>query len=137
MVKRQAGVIRQFRQLFSLGAVGQTTDAQLLAQFLARQDAGAEVAFEVLVERHGPIVLRVCRGVLRDEHAAEDAFQATFLVFARKARSIWVKDSLGSWLHGVAQRVASKARSDTMRRRRHERQAAERAGTARRDRSDR
>ena len=129
MVKRQAGVLRQFRQLFSLGAVGQTTDAQLLAQFLARQDAGAEVAFEVLVERHGPMVLRVCRGVLRDEHAAEDAFQATFLVLARKARSIWVKDSLASWLHGVAQRVASKARSDTMRRRRHERQAAERAGT--------
>ena len=130
MVNRQAGVLRQFHQLFSLGAVGGTTDAQLLAQFLDRQDAGAEVAFEVLVERHGPMVLRVCRGVLRDEHAAEDAFQATFLVLARKARSIWVKDSLGSWLHGVAQRVASRARSDAMRRRRHERQAAERAGTA-------
>jgi RNA polymerase sigma factor (sigma-70 family) len=130
MVNRQAGVLRQFRQLFSLGAVGGTTDAQLLAQFLDRQDAGAEVAFEVLVERHGPMVLRVCRGVLRDEHAAEDAFQATFLVLARKARSIWVKDSLGSWLHGVAQRVAARARSDAIRRRRHERQAAERAGTA-------
>jgi RNA polymerase sigma factor (sigma-70 family) len=130
MVNRQAGVLRQFHQLFSLGAVGGTTDAQLLARFLDRQDAGGEVAFEVLVERHGPMVLRVCRGVLRDEHAAEDAFQATFLVLARKARSIWVKDSLGSWLHGVAQRVASRARSDAMRRRRHERQAAEQAGTA-------
>jgi RNA polymerase sigma factor (sigma-70 family) len=130
MVNRQAGVVRQFHRLISLGAVGGTTDAQLLAQFLDRQDAGAEVAFEVLVERHGPMVLRVCRGVLRDEHAAEDAFQATFLVLARKARTIWVKDSLGSWLHGVAQRVAARARSDTMRRRRHERQAAERAAEA-------
>ena len=117
--------------LFSLGAVGGTTDAQLLARFLDRQDAGAEVAFEVLVERHGPMVLRVCRGVLRDEHAAEDAFQATFLVLARKARSVWVKDSLGSWLHGVARRVASRARSDAVRRRRRERQAAERAASKR------
>ncbi len=119
MINRQAGVLRQFHQLFTLGAVGGTTDAQLLARFLDRRDAGAEVAFEVLVERHGPMVLRVCRGVLRDEHAAEDAFQATFLVLARKARSICVKDSLGGWLQGVALRVASKARSDTMRRRRH------------------
>jgi RNA polymerase sigma factor (sigma-70 family) len=130
MVNQRAGVFRQLQRLYSLGAVGGTTDAQLLAQFLARQDAGAEVAFEVLVERHAPMVLRVCRGVLHDEHAAEDAFQATFLVLARKARSIWVKDSLGSWLHGVARRVASRARSDTMRRRRHERHAADRAGTA-------
>jgi RNA polymerase sigma factor (sigma-70 family) len=133
MVNRQAGVCRQLHRLFNLGAVGGTTDAQLLAQFLDRQDAGADVAFEVLVERHGPMVLRVCRSVLRDEHAAEDAFQATFLVLARKARSVWVKDSLGSWLHGVAQRVASRARSDAMRRRRHECQAAEQAVEAIRD----
>jgi RNA polymerase sigma factor (sigma-70 family) len=130
MVTRRANVIRQLDQLFCLGAVGGTTDAQLLALFLARPDAGAELAFEVLVERHGPMVLRVCRAVLRDEHAAEDAFQATFLVLARKARSIWVKDSLASWLHGVAQRVATKSRSDTMRRRQHERQVAEQAATA-------
>src|SRR3984957_1607563 len=101
MVNRQGGVLRQFHRLFSLGAVGGTTDAQLLAQFLDRQDAGAEVAFEVLVERHGPMVLRVCRGVLRDEHAAEDAFQATFLVLARKSGSLWVRDSVGPWLHSV------------------------------------
>ena len=82
---------------------------QLLARFAAGHEDGAELAFEALVERHGPMVFRVCRGVLRDEHAAEDAFQATFLVLARKARSLWVKDSLASWLHGVAHRVAARA----------------------------
>jgi RNA polymerase sigma factor (sigma-70 family) len=69
--------------------------------------------------------------VLRDEHAAEDAFQATFLVLAKKARSLWVNDSLASWLHGVAHRVASRARSDAARRRRHERELAEARGGAR------
>jgi RNA polymerase sigma factor (sigma-70 family) len=68
--------------------------------------------------------------VLRDDHAAEDAFQATFLVLARKARSLWVKDSLASWLHGVAHRVASRSRSDAARRRRHEQQLAEARGPA-------
>ena len=107
------------------------TDAQLVARFLARQDDGADAAFEGLVERHGPMVMRVCRGVLRDEHDAEDAFQTTFLVLARKARSLWVKDSLASWLHGVAYRVASRARIDAMRRRHHERQAAARTADGR------
>jgi len=106
------------------------TDAQLLALFVARRDETAEVAFEALVERHGPMVFRVCFGVLRDEHAAEDAFQATFLVLARKARSLWVEASLDCWLHGVAHRVASKARSESMRRRRSERQIAEMAAKA-------
>jgi RNA polymerase sigma factor (sigma-70 family) len=130
MATRQAGVLRHIQQLYSLGTFSQTTDARLLAQFLARRDAGAEYAFEVLVQRHGPMVLDVCRGVLRDEHSAEDAFQATFLVLARKAASLWVKDSLGGWLHGVAHRVAAKAKSDANRRRRHERHAAERSRTA-------
>ena len=103
---------------------------QLLARFAAGHEDGAELAFEALVERHGPMVFRVCRGVLRDEHAAEDAFQATFLVLARKARSLWVKDSLASWLHGVAHRVAARARSDAARRRRHEQQLAEARGPA-------
>src|SRR5688500_5567942 len=72
------------------------------------------------------MVLRVCRGILRDGHDAEDAFQATFLILARKARSLWVRDSPGPWLHGVAYRVASTARSTVSRRRSKERQAAER-----------
>ncbi len=122
-MNRYARVTREFNQLFRLGAVGGATDCQLIEQF-ARQEEGADAAFEVLVERHGPMVLRVCRGVLRDEHDAEDAFQTTFLVLARKARSLWVKDSLASWLYGVAYRVASKARIDVMRQRQHECRAA-------------
>jgi RNA polymerase sigma factor (sigma-70 family) len=129
MANRQASVTREFFHLFGLGALGATSDAELMARFLAQQDDGAQAAFEVLVERHGPMVMRVCRGVLRDEHDAEDAFQATFLVLARKARFVWFKESLASWLHGVAFRVASKTRGEIMRRRRHERQACARAAT--------
>jgi RNA polymerase sigma factor (sigma-70 family) len=126
MGNRHAGVMRDFHQLFKLGAVGGMSDSQLIARFLARGDDGANAAFEGLVERHGPMVMHVCRGLLRDEHDAEDAFQTTFVVLARKARFLWVKDSLASWLHGVAFRVASKARIDAMRRRHHEREAAAR-----------
>ncbi len=128
MAGRGAGLLRQIHRLWDLGTFAGLTDAQLLARFAARHEDGAELAFEALVERHGPMVFRVCRGVLRDEHAAEDAFQATFLVLARKARSLWVKDSLASWLHGVAHRVAARARSDAARRRRHERRLAEARG---------
>jgi RNA polymerase sigma factor (sigma-70 family) len=130
MAIRPGGVFRHLDRLWRLGAVGGLTDAQLLARFTARHEDGAELAFEALVERHGPMVFRVCRGVLRDEHAAEDAFQATFLVLARKARSLWVKDSLGSWLHGVAHRVASRVKADEARRRGHERRLAEARGAA-------
>jgi len=73
------------------------------------------------------MVLRVCRASLRDTHDAQDAFQATFLVLARKARSLWVRDSLGPWLHQVALRNAACARSEADRRRRLERRMAERA----------
>ena len=130
MAGRGAGLLGQIHRLWDLGTFAGLTDAQLLARFADRSEDGAELAFEALVERHGPMVFRVCRGVLRDEHAAEDAFQATFLVLARKARSLWVKDSLASWLHGVAHRVASRSRSDAARRRRHEQQLAEARGPA-------
>ena len=116
--------------LFNVGTAGGLTDGQLLERFTAQGGEAAELAFATLVERHGPMVLRVCRSVLRDPEEAHDAFQATFLVLVRRAGSLWVRDSLGPWLHQVAYRVASCARSAAARRRRHERRAAELAGPA-------
>src|SRR6516225_1003727 len=130
MAGRGIGVLGQIHRLWELGTIAGLTDAQLLARFAAGHEDGAKLAFEALVERHGSMVFRVCRGMLGDEHAAEDAFQATFLVLARKARSLWVKDSLASWLYGVAHRIASRARSDAARRRRHQQQLAEARGPA-------
>ena len=126
MAKGNQGIaLRHLDTLFRVGTVGGLTDAQLLERFTSRRDEAAELAFAALVERHGPMVLRVCRAVLRDAHEAQDAFQATFLVLVRRAGSLWVRDSLGPWLHQVAYRTASCARSAAARRRRHERRAAE------------
>ncbi len=124
---------RYVRMLFNAGTAGGLTDGQLLERFTAQGGEAAELAFATLVERHGPMVLRVCRSVLRDPHAAHDAFQATFLVLVRRAGSLWVRDSLGPWLHQVAYRVASSERSAEIRRRRHERRAAELSGPGARD----
>jgi RNA polymerase sigma factor (sigma-70 family) len=121
---------RHVRMLFNVGTAGSLTDGQLLERFTAKGGEAAELAFATLVERHGAMVLRVCRSVLRDSHEAQDAFQATFLVLARRARSLWVRDSLGPWLHQVAYRVASSARTAASRRARHERRAAELSGPA-------
>jgi RNA polymerase sigma factor (sigma-70 family) len=110
--------------LFHDGALGDASDEQLLEQFVNGQGEAGECAFEVIVDRHGPMVFRTCRTVLRDRHDAEDAFQATFLVLARQARSIRHPASLASWLHGVARRVACHARSAEGRRRRHEQRVA-------------
>jgi RNA polymerase sigma factor (sigma-70 family) len=121
-------VLRHIDRLWNVGTTLGVTDAQLLARFAAGKQVDAELAFEALMQRHGPMVFRVCRDVLHDEHAAEDACQATFLVLARKARFLGVKDSLGSWLHGVAHRVAARALCDAARRRRHELRFAETRG---------
>jgi RNA polymerase sigma factor (sigma-70 family) len=116
---------RSIRTLFTAGTVGGLTDKELLERFTARDGDGAELAFASLVERHGPMVLRVCRAVLRDAHEAEDAFQATFLILALKAGSIRARDSLTSWLYCVAYNVASTARSSAARRRSHELKAGQ------------
>jgi len=108
-----------------LGAVGDLSDGQLLEWFTTRDGEPAELAFAALVERHGPMVLRVCRNLLSDPHDAEDAFQATFLVLVQKARRVWVRDSLAPWLHRVANLVAARARASKRRRREYERRAAE------------
>jgi hypothetical protein len=86
---------RHLRTVFGLGPVGHLSDGQLLERFARLDGEAAELAFAALVERHGPMVLRTGRAILGDEHAARDAFQATFLILARKARSLWVRDSLG------------------------------------------
>jgi RNA polymerase sigma factor (sigma-70 family) len=101
----------------------QGSDADLLQRFVRQHD---ETAFELLLWRHAAMVLRVCQGVLRDSHAAEDAFQATFLALARKAGSISRSESLAAWLYQVAYRVAVRAKLNAAERRalelrRHER----------------
>src|SRR5947209_6074012 len=95
------------------------TDGQILECFLDQRDAAA---FEVLVRRHGPMVLSACRRLLGNDHDAEDAFQATFLVFARKAATVSPREMVGNWLYGVAYRTALKARSLAAKRRVREKQ---------------
>jgi RNA polymerase sigma factor (sigma-70 family) len=113
---------KQIGTLFDLGALGAMPDRGLLEHF-ARGGEPAEAAFGTLVERHGPMVLRVCRHVLADGHLAEDAFQVTFLLLARQARSIHDPDALAGWLHRVARRVALRARAGAHRR--NEREAGQ------------
>ncbi len=115
--------IRQLQTLLERGSAGSLADAQLLDHYLDGAEASGW-AFAALVERHGPMVLRVCRGVLRDPADVDDAFQATFLVLAMRAGAIRGRGSAGSWLHGVALRVAADARKSAARRRGHERRAA-------------
>jgi RNA polymerase sigma factor (sigma-70 family) len=121
---RHEFLARQMRVLFSMGVARNLTDAELLEQFARGGGEAAECAFAQLVERHGPMVLRVCRQVLRDGHAAEDAFQAAFLVLARRGSSLHAAKSLAPWLQQVAWRTASRLRGKAARRRMHEERAA-------------
>ncbi len=113
--------LRHLRELFSGGTAVGLTDGQLLARYAADRDGPA---FAALVARHGPMVISTCRAVLRHEHDVEDAFQATFLVLARKAPSIRAGDVLGGWLHRVAYRVAVEASVQARTRRRRELEAS-------------
>jgi RNA polymerase sigma factor (sigma-70 family) len=112
-------VVRQIGSLFDGGSVVGLTDRQLIERFNNRRDATGEAAFAALVTRHGPMIMHVCRQLL-DDHHAEDAFQAAFLVLACKARSIRDPDKLGNWLYGVALRTARKARGRLARRNKNE-----------------
>jgi RNA polymerase sigma factor (sigma-70 family) len=113
-------MLRHLRALAGAEGGADESDAQLLRRFAAARD---EAAFAALLRRHGPLVLGVCRQVLRDPHDAEDAFQATFLVLAKKAGSIREREALGSWLYRVAFNLATTARTSAARRRAREREA--------------
>ncbi len=126
-VERSEAALKHLRTLWSEGAVSSLDDRELLARFVAHTGDAAEAAFAALMERHAPMVLLVCRQMLCDDHDAQDACQATFLVLARKARSIKKPEALGSWLHGVALRVSAKAKTAAARRRSHERRGGEMA----------
>ncbi len=119
--------LQQLHSLFDGGSMAGLTDDQLLDRFAKRFPDLAEPAFAALVERHGPMVLGVCRAVLRDEHDAHDTFQATFLVLARKARSLQGRGSVAPWLRFVARRIALRALATEHRRRAVERKALEMA----------
>ena len=119
---RWASALRQIQRLFLEGILASLPDSELLERFLS---GGDEAAFTALVERHGPMVLGTCRAVLRDVNAAEDAFQATFLVLVCKARSIRGRGALASWLYQVAHRIAIQASVEAARRRKRERLAGQ------------
>jgi RNA polymerase sigma factor (sigma-70 family) len=115
-----SAVLHHLHRLFRRPAADGPSDGRLLERFAADRDPEA---FADLVRRHGPLVLNVCRRVLGDSHDAEDAFQASFLVLARRAAAVRKHESLASFLHGVARRCALRLRTDLAKRRRHERQA--------------
>jgi len=113
-------LVRHLRKLVATPAEPELTDTLLLQQFVRDQD---EAAFAQLVARHGRLVWMVCRHLLANAEDAEDAFQATLLVLARKAGTIRKRRSVASWLYGVAYRTALKTRTTLARRQKYERQA--------------
>src|SRR5438132_1536245 len=113
-------VVRHVRQVVALEFGRHETDAQLLERFARHRD---EAAFAALVRRHGGLVLGVCRRVLASPDEADDAFQATFIVLARKAPALAAHRPLAGWLHVVASRLAVRAKARAARRRDGERRA--------------
>src|SRR5436190_9777932 len=103
MATRLDSLLRHLRRLVHRPPSTTTTDGALVDDFVRRKD---QDAFAALVARHGPMVFGVCRRILRDAHAAEDAAQATFVVLVRRAADIRRPDALAGWLHGTAHRLA-------------------------------
>jgi RNA polymerase sigma-70 factor (ECF subfamily) len=118
--RQQNSVIQFLRRAVSVSQSADLSDGELLELYLASRD---EALFEALLHRHGPMVLGVCRRVLPNEDDAHDAFQATFLVFLRKAATIIPRAMVGNWLHGVAYKTALKAQAMNRQRRVKEREA--------------
>ena len=108
-------VLHELRRTAMLPHGAGASDGHLLERFIVQND---EMAFEALVRRHGAMVLGVCRRVTGHSHDAEDAFQAAFLVLARKANAVMPRELLANWLYGVAWRSALEARTKAARRRR-------------------
>src|ERR1700687_1410508 len=111
-------VLGYVRRLAGANEERDPSDGELLEGFCTQHE---ETALAILVQRHGPMVLAVCRRMVDDANDAEDVFQATFLVLARRAKAIRKQESVASWLHGVARRIAHKARLQATRRRSYER----------------
>jgi zinc protease len=118
----RGAVIEGVRRVFTAGPVAALREGQLVDRLLR---SGDEAAFEAIVQRHGPMVLGVCRRILDDPHDVDDAFQATFLVLIQNARAIRDRGVLSTWLHGVARRVAVRAKVNARRRRSRERAIVE------------
>ena len=104
-------LLGHYRVLFEAGSFTGLSDRELLACFLNQESESGELAFAAIVERHARAVMRICRATAGNEHDAEDAFQATFLVLATKAGGLRVRESLGPWLSAVAHRVSKGARA--------------------------
>jgi RNA polymerase sigma factor (sigma-70 family) len=118
-------LFRNTRKVFQVADTAGLTDGQLLTAFVERRD---DAAFAALVRRHGPMVMGVCRRALRNRHDAEDAFQAAFLVLVRKAGSVVPREMVGNWLYGVAHNTALQARVAAAKRKRKEKQVADKPG---------
>src|SRR5580704_3356218 len=122
MPKAPFGDLLQYlRGLYPADAADGRNDGELLNRFVSGRD---EDAFRLIVHRHGRMVLGVCERLLGDRHLAEDGFQATFIVLARRASSMAAQTSVGTWLYAVAQRIAMKAKSRSAAQRSRERQVA-------------